>query len=246
MEQATLFIGRRLYVGGVGRRDHAPIVHRVVEVACLRGWMSTGECSTSGRSARCSSRAAAWLPDRSRGSGRCVCSGARRGRPSLSGVEQLVVTDFIAEGHLARHVRRMRVLYEERRDALVQLVAELMGERLELADADAGLHAMGWLPPGVSDRAIEAGAERAGVEARALSPLSLGPLVRGASAWIRRLLSPRDALGAPAAGDGHGSGGGRRPRSIAGGGWELSGMGAHYISAYRSYLYHSPAYSTGV
>src|SRR5262249_59285475 len=32
---------------------------------------------------------------------------------------QLALCDFIAEGHFARHLRRMRVLYAERREALL-------------------------------------------------------------------------------------------------------------------------------
>ena len=33
---------------------------------------------------------------------------------------QAVVTDFIREGHFARHIRRMKMLYMERRNCLVQ------------------------------------------------------------------------------------------------------------------------------
>ena len=35
-------------------------------------------------------------------------------------VEQAVLAEFIAEGHMARHVRRMRVLYMERQNALLE------------------------------------------------------------------------------------------------------------------------------
>src|SRR2546421_4631283 len=34
-------------------------------------------------------------------------------------LEQMALADFIAAGHFARHLRKMRVQYRERRDALV-------------------------------------------------------------------------------------------------------------------------------
>ena len=37
-------------------------------------------------------------------------------------LEQLVLTDFIEEGHFARHVRRMREVYAERLSVLLKLV----------------------------------------------------------------------------------------------------------------------------
>ena len=37
------------------------------------------------------------------------------------GIDQAVLAEFIAEGHLARHIRRMRRLYAERQAYFVQL-----------------------------------------------------------------------------------------------------------------------------
>lgn len=42
------------------------------------------------------------------------------GSPSL---DQLAYTEFVASGGLDRHLRRMRVLYRKRRDALVRTLA---------------------------------------------------------------------------------------------------------------------------
>ena len=72
---------------------------------------------------------------------------------------------------LLRHLRRMRVAYSERQDALLE------GARLEMADvmtvepADAGMHAIGWLHPGLDDRSASRRAFARGIEAPALSPL---------------------------------------------------------------------------
>ncbi|WP_232820993.1 PLP-dependent aminotransferase family protein [Dyella sp. C11] len=47
---------------------------------------------------------------------------------------------FIAEGHLARHVRKMRRIYAERRDALLEGLSRHAGEALQPVASDAGLH----------------------------------------------------------------------------------------------------------
>lgn len=47
---------------------------------------------------------------------------------------------FIAEGHLARHVRKMRRIYAERRDALLEGLSRHAGEALRPLASDAGLH----------------------------------------------------------------------------------------------------------
>jgi GntR family transcriptional regulator/MocR family aminotransferase len=53
---------------------------------------------------------------------------------------QEVLADFIGEGHFARHIRRMRVLYGERRAALVESINEELGSRIEVVGDEAGMH----------------------------------------------------------------------------------------------------------
>jgi GntR family transcriptional regulator/MocR family aminotransferase len=99
-----------------------------------------------------------------------------------SGVEQAVLTDFLDGGHHARHVRRMRVLYEERRDVLLRGLAEQVGGVLEPMASDAGMHLVAYLPadrPADEDRTLVAHAQAAGIELRALTAYALGPLPRG-------------------------------------------------------------------
>src|SRR5258707_10617914 len=50
-------------------------------------------------------------------------------------LEQAVLADFIREGHLARHIRRMRMLYMERNDALVAEINKQLGTSVEIASA---------------------------------------------------------------------------------------------------------------
>jgi GntR family transcriptional regulator / MocR family aminotransferase len=53
---------------------------------------------------------------------------------------QEVLADFIAEGHFARHIRRMRVLYGDRRTALVESVKKELGSMVEVPGDEAGMH----------------------------------------------------------------------------------------------------------
>jgi len=94
-------------------------------------------------------------------------------------VEQAVLADFIEGGHFARHIRRMRVLYQARRDALLAALREFAGDRIEVGDAAAGMQLLGWLPGGASDRRIAELAHAEGVEVAALSSFAVGPLPRG-------------------------------------------------------------------
>jgi GntR family transcriptional regulator/MocR family aminotransferase len=53
---------------------------------------------------------------------------------------QEVIADFISEGHFSRHIRRMRRLYEERRQLLAELVTDVCGNMLEIRGSAAGMH----------------------------------------------------------------------------------------------------------
>jgi GntR family transcriptional regulator/MocR family aminotransferase len=54
--------------------------------------------------------------------------------------EQAVLADFISEGHLERHIRRMRRIYGERRDALVESLERYFGDGVQIRGDAAGMH----------------------------------------------------------------------------------------------------------
>jgi GntR family transcriptional regulator/MocR family aminotransferase len=57
-------------------------------------------------------------------------------------LEQAALTDFLREGHLERHTRRMRRLYGRRREVLIESLARHFGtQAIALGDA-AGMHVM--------------------------------------------------------------------------------------------------------
>ncbi|MFL5541861.1 MAG: PLP-dependent aminotransferase family protein, partial [Longimicrobiaceae bacterium] len=64
---------------------------------------------------------------------------------------QLALADFLAEGHFARHLRRMRGVYLARRDALLAGLARHCADVLAVHNADAGLHVATLLPEGTDD-----------------------------------------------------------------------------------------------
>ena len=84
-------------------------------------------------------------------------------------VEQAVLAEFIAEGHLARHIRRMRMLYLERKDALLEILRRELAGALEVHSHEAGMHVVGWLQEGKRDSVVSRRALELGVEAPALT-----------------------------------------------------------------------------
>lgn len=83
--------------------------------------------------------------------------------------EQMVLADFIAEGHFARHIRRMRTLYEKRQRFLVEETRRELGGLLKISPAPSGMHLIGWLADGLQDRKISKSAAAYGLN---LSPIS--------------------------------------------------------------------------
>ncbi len=94
-------------------------------------------------------------------------------------LDQAILTDFIEEGHFARHIRRMRVLYEERQRILVAAAERELSGLLDVPPAEAGMHLVGWLPENVSDKAASESAARHRVKATPLSAYTLDLLPRG-------------------------------------------------------------------
>jgi len=90
-----------------------------------------------------------------------------------SGLLQAIMTDFILDGHFARHLRRMRSLYAERQDFLVEQVARRLGGLLDIGPRESGMYLVAWLPPDRSDRAAAAALAAAGISALPLSALTL-------------------------------------------------------------------------
>jgi len=92
---------------------------------------------------------------------------------------QLALADFISGGHFARHLRRMRMLYAERRESLLGALESRLGDGIEIVGSSAGLDVVARLPPGVSDRAVARIALGLEVETIPLSRYAIRPERRG-------------------------------------------------------------------
>ncbi len=83
--------------------------------------------------------------------------------------QQLVLARFMAEGHYASHIRRMRGVYGARHDALIAAIRHHFGDQLPVVGGDAGLHLVLGLPAQLDDQAVVERIARSKVMARPLS-----------------------------------------------------------------------------
>jgi GntR family transcriptional regulator/MocR family aminotransferase len=81
------------------------------------------------------------------------------GSPTL---DQLIYAEFLQSGELDRHLRRMRIMYRKRRDALLSAMARQLPD-WEPRGVAAGLHVVAGLPPRLSEQDAVRAAARASV-----------------------------------------------------------------------------------
>ncbi|MCE9575831.1 MAG: PLP-dependent aminotransferase family protein, partial [Deltaproteobacteria bacterium] len=84
---------------------------------------------------------------------------------------QAALADLIAEGHFARHLRRMRELYAGRRAALLHALEAQLGYAIEVVGASAGLDLAVRLPRAQRDTEVVRRLAAHRIEATALSTL---------------------------------------------------------------------------
>jgi GntR family transcriptional regulator / MocR family aminotransferase len=93
---------------------------------------------------------------------------------------QAALAEFLAEGHLAAHVRRMRLLYAARQARLVEAIGSRLAGVLEAHPSEAGLQLAAHLLVDVDDREVARVAAESGVAVSALSQYHLRePRLRG-------------------------------------------------------------------
>jgi GntR family transcriptional regulator/MocR family aminotransferase len=90
---------------------------------------------------------------------------------------QAVAAEFIREGHFARHIRRMRPIYAERRRALVAAIEQL-GDRANVIGDEAGMHVAVIIDGLRDDRKVATTAASRSLWLSALSQLYLGKVRR--------------------------------------------------------------------
>lgn len=97
------------------------------------------------------------------------------------GDTQAVLARFIAEGHLLRHLRQMRELYQARQRVLIDALAEASQGVLQLTPSDRGMQLLYEAVPGSDDEALSRRAQAAGVMLAPLSRYAMESTRRG---WL--------------------------------------------------------------
>jgi len=84
-------------------------------------------------------------------------------------LEQALLAEFIARGHFAIHVRKMRKLYRERQAAMVAALRRELPAKAQVLPAGAGINLLIQLPRTVDDVQVAAAAARLGCDVHPLS-----------------------------------------------------------------------------
>ena len=110
-------------------------------------------------------------------------------------IEQVALADLIERGDFDRHLRRMRLRYRRRRDALVAALLEGRDD-LVVEGVAAGLHVAVRLPPGRTEASVVAAAAARGVELATIGEHAIAPQPPALVLGYARL--PEDGLRAAA------------------------------------------------
>ena len=112
-------------------------------------------------------------------------------------LEQLAFADFLERGELDRHLRRMRLRYRRRRDALVEALAAKLPQ-VEVRGIAAGLHVLAVLPHGSDEARVLEEARARRISLYGLGEHSVGSR-REAALLLGYAVSPEPAIRAAVA-----------------------------------------------
>lgn len=87
---------------------------------------------------------------------------------------QAALADFIEQGYFSTHIRKMRLLYGERRELLRRALQPILGSAATISSEESGLHLAILLPPDCDDEELARRAADEGLSVRALSTYYLG------------------------------------------------------------------------
>ncbi len=83
---------------------------------------------------------------------------------SNSIIEQMTLATFLEDGSFARHVRKARSVYAQRRDLVMETLSQLVAaENLSVSGEHAGFHLVWWLPPHIDLPTLQKTARTMGV-----------------------------------------------------------------------------------
>ncbi len=88
-------------------------------------------------------------------------------------LDQSILYDFISGGHLGQHVRRMREIYLDRFNTLLNCSRVKLAGLMELSPTFTGLQTIGWLAKGIKDVDASRFAASRGIDSVPLSKLTI-------------------------------------------------------------------------
>jgi GntR family transcriptional regulator/MocR family aminotransferase len=91
---------------------------------------------------------------------------------------QAAVAGFIRDGHLARHIRRVRRIYRDRRDHLITLLERRLGDVLAVVPSFYGMHVAAVARDGIDCEAASESLAARGIMIHSLARYFLGPAYR--------------------------------------------------------------------
>jgi len=105
-------------------------------------------------------------------------------------IDQATLARFITEGFFLSHIKRMRILYSERRDFFIEQFHKLLGDRFTLQTHEAGLNFVAWLKRGEDFSRIKRVTLEIGVRPVALSTFCIKAKLKpaflfGFAAWTQ-------------------------------------------------------------
>ena len=87
-------------------------------------------------------------------------------------LDQAILAEFILDGHFGHHVRKMRNLYLERLQLLLELGRKHLSGVLEIQEPESGMKTVGWLKDQRSDASAAKRAQSVGLEVLPISGFS--------------------------------------------------------------------------
>ena len=98
-------------------------------------------------------------------------SAAQKFQNTVSALVQPMIAAFIAEGHLARHLAKMRRLYRHRRALTQEALISVFGKTIRFDMQTSGMHLLARF--GIDDLTLAAESQRAGLAVQSLSENAL-------------------------------------------------------------------------
>lgn len=90
-------------------------------------------------------------------------------------IDQAVLAEFISEGYFARHIRKMRRLYQDRQELLITEMEKHLAGKMTAQRMDAGMHIIAYAADVANEIAIFKAARDAGIKLTFVSGYDVGP-----------------------------------------------------------------------